>query len=224
MKVRHVLIVAVMAWLLLILVYLRCDNGGDNNNGTATDSLSYWKNKAGQLTASLSGSQADFAMMESYYLDSIAKVYRTKTRYIKSIVVVETRGETILLPSDSIYREYAPSVNNCPPQVKTMSQKFTNSYYKADVRIGEGSKMTLQSFDTLTLVWKRVRTGSVFSRRNSLQLDAANANPYVVVTGLKSFVVEEKKQKKFGIGLQAGYDIRGRSYIGVGVSYNLIKL
>jgi len=220
MKKLGLLIIVIIA----VILSIRYCGNGSGGGGTSPDSLIYWKNKAKDLTASLKGSELDFATVERELLDSIAKVYKSKTKYIKEVVVVTTEGETILQPADTIYRDYAPVANSCPPQIKTMSQQFKNPYYKADVRIGQGSKMALQSFDTLTLVWKRVKSGGILSRRNYLQADVSLANPHSKVTGIGAYRQEERNQKKVGIGVQTGMDIKGRAYIGIGISYNLIKL
>jgi hypothetical protein len=40
---------------------------------------------------------------------------------------------------------------------------------------------------------------------------------------MRDIKVKEKK-KRWGIGVQSGYQITGKPYIGVGISYNLITL
>jgi hypothetical protein len=216
--------------ILLALGYLDTNCNGNGKNGTPVDSVYYWQNYANELTASLRGSRQDFATMEKHYLDSIAKVYATKTKYIKQVVVIESKGETVLAPVDSTLRkEFEPITKpDCPPQINSLSQKFTNPYYMADVRIGAGSYLKLQSFDTLTILTKRVKSGGFFSRRSHLQIDASTANPFIVLAGIKSYIVREPKPAKIGVGLQVGYGFSNgiipKVYAGIGISYNLFYI
>jgi hypothetical protein len=52
-------------------------------------------------------------------------------------------------------------------------------------------------------------------------------NPYVKITGLSSIKMDLPREKRFGIGIQAGYGIttqfKASPYIGVGISYNLFR-
>ena len=58
---------------------------------------------------------------------------------------------------------------------------------------------------------------------------ALSSNPYVIFNGINSFKMGLTKPKKIGIGLNVGYGVilksnpELRPYIGVGVSYNLIR-
>ena len=61
--------------------------------------------------------------------------------------------------------------------------------------------------------------------KNKLILDISNENPYSVTEAQRT-VVNLPKQKKFGLGVNAGYGIskNGLSpYIGLGVNYNIIE-
>lgn len=46
---------------------------------------------------------------------------------------------------------------------------------------------------------------------------------YIKIIEFKDVLID-KKQKKFGLGIQSGVDYKGKPYIGVGISYNLFNL
>lgn len=57
-------------------------------------------------------------------------------------------------------------------------------------------------------------------------ITSINENPYTITTGLRSATIKHKN-KRFGIGVNAGYGytLGGFSpYIGIGVNYNLVEL
>lgn len=61
-------------------------------------------------------------------------------------------------------------------------------------------------------------------------IDVFADDPRVTIKGLKSYTIQERPQKKFGIGIQVGYgftinqnSIQASPYIGIGVNRNLIQ-
>ena len=188
--------------------------------GKALDSLFYWKNKAGDAVASLRGAELDFAIKESKWADSIAKVNKTKVKYIKEIITVTEKAVADIDPSGAVEKDFYPvTVPNCPPTIKNLRQRFINSYYDAQVQVGDSSYMHLTAYDTLTVLWKRVK--------GSLQLDVSHANPSVHIEGIKAYRVADKKPKKWSIGLQAGCGfstgLKPSAYIGVGITKSIIR-
>lgn len=107
-----------------------------------------------------------------------------------------------------------------------MTQKFQSPYYSAYVQVGDSAFMDLTTYDSMTVVWKRVREGKPFHRKSLLQFDISFANPDDSISGLKVYRVPEAKPKRFAIGPQVGItyiDRKFRPYVGVGVSYNIIR-
>lgn len=71
---------------------------------------------------------------------------------------------------------------------------------------------------------------------DKLILSASSSNPYINVTNIEGSIIDinaynsYQKSKPFGIGIQAGYGLSTNNgvvflspYIGVGISYNIIK-
>jgi hypothetical protein len=189
-----------------------------------------WINGGGDIVASLQGSEQAFAVEDEKEIDSLVKVYKTKEKnLIEYIIALEHTNADLLADVNSKeadYYSYDSSQRNCPPQVKNYRQTFTSPYYIAKAQIGDSSYLQLQSFDTVTVLWKRVKQGSIFNRKSLIQLDVSVANPDTKVYGLKAFRVAEKN-KRFGIGFQVGYgfqkDMRPAPYIGVGIQYSIFK-
>lgn len=222
------LLAIIAAAIIINLLMKSCGGREGAGTGQNPDSLIYWKNKAGELTTSLWGAATDFAIMEEVYKDSIAKVYATKTKYIKEIVEIKTKLDTELKPVGKPETEVGPGVDDCPPCPVAMSQKFKNKFYEADVRIGKGGYMRLTGTDSLIAVWKQVKQ----DKKTYLQLDITNANPDVKITGVKAFRYEQPKvkQKKWSLGIQGGYGmtldnsvVKLAPYLGLGINYSIIR-
>lgn len=224
------MMVAIVAIAILIAVLQKsCDGGDGPETGNNPDSLVYWKNRAGDLTTSLLASRYDFEVMEERYLDSIAKVYGTKTKYIKETVEIASKLDTELKPIGQPENEFGViKPDTCLPCPVAMRQIFRSKYYEADVRLGRNAFMRLKGTDSLIAVWKQVKQdGKTF-----VQLDITNANPDVKITGVKAFRYEQPKvkQKKWSVGIQSGFGmtldgsvVEVRPYFGLGLNYSLIR-
>jgi hypothetical protein len=155
------------------------------------DSLTYWKNKAGEV-ASLKKKEEDFFIQEKKgWLDSIAKLHNTKTKYIREVVTITEKGEVKIVNTEKAVIKYVDS-NNCPT---VLWQMFENPWYIAETQLdvkGDSSYVKIQTIDSLSVVWKEVREGNLFNRRRFLQLDIQNANPYNHITGASAYRVPQK--------------------------------
>lgn len=185
-----------------------------------------WVNGGGDIVASIKADPEYFAKHDKHLLDSMAKVYETKIRKIKEAIIVTTEGDGFVPKDGPSESDYFPQEDNCPPVPKNMRQEFSSPYYHAFVQVGDSSFMRLQSFDTVTVLWKRVKEGNIFNRHTLLQLDVSTANPDTKVSGIKAYRIYEKP-KRWGVGFQLGYgfqkDMKPAPFIGVGLSYNVIK-
>lgn len=189
-----------------------------------------WKNKSGDSVTSLKGSAQQFAAREKRIIDSLAEVYGTREKYLLEYITAITKTETDIQPDPGpVEKDYEPVTKaDCPPAVKNMRKTFSNPYYDIQAQIGDSNYLHLKSFDTLTVLWKRGKEGSIFNRKRFLQADISFANPYNRISKMDAYRVAEKKPKKWGVGLQAGYGFSGPGkpviYAGVGISFNFIRL
>lgn len=179
--------------ILLIIIFLvgTCDTKKPDIDVSQGDSLQYWKNKAGEI-ASLKKKEADyFAEEKKGWLDSIAKLHNTKTKYIKEVITVTTEGKVEIVNKEIPVIKYVDS-NNCP---RILWQMFENAWYIAEVTLdtqGDSTKLLIESRDSLTIVAKTVREGGLFNRKEFLQFDFQNTNPYNHIQGATVYRVPHK--------------------------------
>jgi hypothetical protein len=230
MKIKQGSLTAIV-WIgvLLFALLTKCNQCGKNVAITkGSDSTLYWKNKAGDAVVSQRQTEEEFSRINKKLLDSIAKVYKVKTKNVKEVVLIyqESKSDVPVAPG-SQSADYFPPVDNCPPLVKNMRDSFANQWYKAAVQIGDSSYLHLSVKDSLAIVWKTVKTGGLFKRKEFLQVDISNTNPDVRLSGVQTYRTAPKAQKRFAIGVQAGYgfsnSLSPAAYVGIGVSYSLIR-
>lgn len=228
------IIVSLLAIGFVIFFILRECRGTDTVVAPLTDSVKYYKNKLGDQVAYQKGQEQQFAYAEKKYLDSIAKLHRTKAAAILEAVSIRMRGRAVVQGSGKptiVYDTIQMPVNGeCPPQIKSLDDIFLSHYYTVQAHIeanGEGSFVEVQTYDTLSFLVKEVREGGLFNRKTFIQVEASNANPHNIIENMKVYRVATKKQKRFGLGVQAGYGfsegVQPRAYIGVGLHYSLIN-
>ena len=223
-----VLLFAAVAVTIILLFLFKCNPTTPVVTGKI-DSVFYWKNKYHEQVASVIGTAADFAVINKQYQDSLASVYNTKKKWLQDYLIAWTSGETEVPAVDTTkHIEYYP-VNvesDCPPQIKSMSQSFHSAYYNALAQIGDSSYLYIQHTDTLTAIWKTVVQGNIFKRKKFLQLDLNFADTSNKVVGVHAYRKVMLTPKRFGIGVQAGYQFNGsqfQPYFGIGISYNVIR-
>jgi hypothetical protein len=234
-KLQTFINIIFIAGIIVLVVALarQCGTHDAPGTGHSPDSTAYYKNKMGDTVAALRGAISDFAI-RTREADSIAAVYRVKFKDLQSYVSAYLSGHTNLPPVDtSLHIKYRDrdtgSVSFLPLEVESMSQQFKNNYYTADVLIASDAKSSylhLQQFDTITVLWTRVKTGSFFNRKTYVQVNASLANPDVHLYGLRAYRIPDARPKRFGIGLQAGYGWNGQAwkpYAGIGLTYSVIK-
>lgn len=198
------------AFILFFIFYLKGCGTPGGNNGAEVDSARFWKNKYGEAVTSLKGTQDQLAQAPQKYRDSIADLLDTKAKLLQEVVELRLKGKVIIYADtgkDKPVLVYADSGKG--KQLESATQVFTNPWYVARIQLNllDGSKSLaeIQTFDSLLLVWKIVRSGGLFNRHDSLQLDVKNSNPFNQITGLKAFRVPAIAQKKFGLGLSIGW-------------------
>lgn len=188
-----------------------------------------WKNKGGDSVTSLKGTAEQFAAREKRIIDSLAEVYGTREKHLLEYIGAITETKTYVQPGPGpVEKDYQPAKDpGCPPVVKNMRKSFSNPYYDIQAQIGDSNYLQLRSYDTLTVVWKRVKEGGIFNRKRFIQADVSFANPYTRINKLDAYRIADKKPKRWGIGLHTGYGFSQSGkpgvYAGVGISYNFIR-
>lgn len=179
--------------LIVLLIVLLKDGCGPKPDIVLSnnDSLQSWVNKQGDTIKSLKKKEEDYFVERKGFVDSIAKLYNSKTKYIREVVKITEKGEVQIVNTETPIVKYVDS-NNCP---RIIYQAFENPYYLAEATLdthGDSSKLLLETTDTLSVVWKQVKEGGLFNRKTFLQLDLSNANPYNHITGAEVYRVPQK--------------------------------
>jgi len=223
------ILVAIILALILFIVLMKCTVSKDVLPASKTDTLTRWEVKDSLFVSSLlTKKDQEYSNLDKHLRDSIAGIYRVTTKQIKELLQANLKAESEVPAIDTVFIETAPSpVKNCPPVVKSMTQRYKNKWYDATATTGEKAKLLLKVYDTITVIQHEVTTGNIFNRQHYQQLDISLKNPVNIISGVKSFRVASAKPKRFGIGLQLGYGwqngLKPSPFIGAGISYNFIR-
>lgn len=227
------IIALVLTAAAAILIYKGCNYKPDILPVAKTDTVVRWLAKDSLYVASLiTQKDQEYSNMDKAYRDSISSlvsINKKQAKKINELVVAFTSAEAEVNVVGEPDISYEQPVNNCPPVKKSMTQRFKNKWYDITATVGQGARARIMTTDTLIVQRKTVTTGNFFNQRQYEQLDISFANPYNVVTGVKSYVVTQPKPKKFSISLFAGYgygldkELKRLPIVGVGVSYNIIR-
>ena len=227
--------IIVVILLAVLVTCHRCAPAANSPVWGAIDTFSFIT-EGGDIVSAEKGSPEAFAQLHQRVADSVAKVYKTSVADLQEYIIALERAHADVPATPGsgqveYYTEPLPAGAQpppCPPRVRRMREQFKSAYYSADVQLGDSSYMHLDALDTLTAVWKNVRKGGVFSRRQYLQLDMSSANTDLHIYGLQSYRRMVPK-KTWGIGLHLGYGIlfdhglvRAGPEIGIGITKSLI--
>lgn len=166
------LLLAITLWIL----WAKCCKAP---SGQATDnqqdSITYWKNKAGDTVASVL-----LLAQVTRERDSMAKVLDIRPKTIVQYVRINTHTrDTIKGDGNTVVIR-----DTVTGDILSMSELFASPYYTAHATIqasGVGSELMLEVYDTISMVQRKVKGG--------VQLDIMLANPHSRVTGVMSFTV-----------------------------------
>ncbi|HTE32719.1 MAG TPA: hypothetical protein VK666_20200 [Chryseolinea sp.] len=229
-----------IAVLLFLLIKWNCTKSSPDIVAVV-DSVQYYRNKLNQEVAAIKQREQDYYKAPPGYLDSIAKLHNTVTNLLQEVEALRLRGSVKLATGshpEIIYRyKGSPVIDTMPgghdpgDSAISVTQTFSNPYYSAVANIslhGDSSYLWIESYDTLRVVAKLVKEGHLFNRQTYLQVDAVNTNPYNRIQGLSVYRKPLPKPKKIGIGIQVGYgfsnSLTPSIYVGVGISYNILRL
>lgn len=205
--------------IFVIFAFKRCKNdirefSNIDKLESLTDSIKYYKDNYNVLHSRISVIEADnFTKIKSkdkdiQELQELVKKYKN----IQAATVIKTETKVV-----------EKIVNK--PIFDTVSKE--TAYY---------SKFNLEDFVWGEIIAKKDSTDLILNIRNDfnivshydkgkLVLDVSDKNPYTVTKSQRSYI-NLPKQKRWGLGINAGYGVSksGLSpYIGLGVNYNLIN-
>jgi hypothetical protein len=202
------------------------------------DSLKVMRNRDSSLTATISVLETEntkqFLSLVSKDLDilnlqELVRQYKAKLKDGGSATIlgtdtkIDTKNPTKVSPRDTfvkdsfiyLYPEYASDFN-------------LNGWVTGFVTSNKDSvQVSLSVKNDYSIVIGKESQG-LFKKKKTF-VEVTSKNPYTQIQTLRTYQVAEPKPNKFGIGIQAGYGLTLNNtptltpYIGVGVSYNLIR-
>lgn len=223
-----------IAWALLSMK--SCSDRSNDSDVLRTamkayqDSTKHYRNRYNQVVASreqvvVRGKDADLFINR----DSLAKRFNTKAGNIEGYTKITSKTDATIKP-DTIYEPVLVYLNDkdCP-EISYWDGSFSNPYYKANVRLGEGAYLNIKSYDTTSIVQKRGKSGGLFNRRYFSQIDVINANPDAVVENVEAYrIYDEPRNKSFSVFGQAGAGFFPSSstlfYLGAGAEVKFKRL
>ena len=195
-----------IAFALLIITYNTCNSYKNNYNEQSNlivsmqDSIKYYKNKQNESVAqiaSLQGSKENLLRLIGNQDQKLSKLIKINSK----AGAVFTQTTTI----DTVLITRIDTVNGVIERNSTISDKWMT----IEVREKDDSlRAKVEMRDEISVAFRKVPQGFLKAKKSVVEV--TNANPYVKVTGLRSFEVPQKKSKaKFwlglGIGAGAGY-------------------
>ena len=227
MKSKLLTILLIAGWITAIAVYVgykaKTFHLQQVNQviQTQTDSLSVYKAKYGTEHAQRLAVEGSYTVLKNYYndlLDSISRRTVAKQKNIKAVATagVEAIGE-IALKVDTVYTRDTLKIYNF-----TYSDRWIN----LSGNIGNQNNLTYKTYDSIVLTTYAKPSGFLGLGKKHTYVDGYSLNPHSRITGLQSLLLTSERDKKFGIGIQAGCGYNGGQwapFIGIGIQYSLIR-
>ena len=138
----------------------------------------------------------------SVRVDTIYTEAKTDTVYIPRLVKT-----TVYVPTVDTFIEY--SVEVLPS--KTDTAKLIKDYFAVREYVD-----TQKIKYGVAIITDKVQGNKIFNRHFILEQKIPEITRTIVA-------IEHEKKKRWGIGLQAGYQINGKPTISAGISYNFIR-
>lgn len=225
MKAERIITYGAIAALIIILFLQRCGNQKTKEllslqQQVLNDSLIITKDKLGESTATINNIQADadeFKRLQFLERDSLARqLQRMVNRRTQSagIATIQLHIDTVL-STDEVYFDIEDTCH--PVYIKNFNEPFQQGFIKAGA---DSFHINLRYPERLTwnTEWSKWR---LFKKQESVST-LKNENPYVDITGFRTFSVKCDCSKKSWIAFAFGH-VPG-ALIGFGAGYGYAKL
>ena len=186
-----------------------------------SDTIQYYKNEIGAEVSekkALKGDKKSLQILLSKQIDSTRQLKQLVKNFRRVDAAGNITSETTI---DSIYIPYPESV---PVQFRKEWLKEDHYFSISGISTQNGTTIDkIQLPNTLSFAIGKRKTG-LFSSEYSIE--AVNSNPYIKTTGLDSYTFKVP-QKRFGLGLYAGFGILENftivPQVGIGLNYFLLR-
>ncbi len=146
-------------------------------------------------------------------------VFTTNTNVIASVptAIITPRDTVTKNDTTFIYPEYKSNIT-------------LGKWVKADIKANKdsvGLKLGVLNEYTLVIGEEKVeKTGFLgIGAKTRFFSEVTNHNPYSTTPTLRTYSVKSTiKPKRLSLGVQGGYNILGKPYVGVGLQYNILNI
>lgn len=237
--------IALIVLSSIIMNVYQFNNGRINDkinkaNITAlTDSLKIEKNKLGEVVKSKSLLIMDINDLKNTNSDLNNEINKLSSKDKRNLVEINKLKITIDMLVDSLERLQPGPIVVVNDSTKSYPFSKINKFRELKWDVDVTNKKDGTEIVTSTIKADKIYADLVINKtkeKNNLVLSVSSSNPYVNVTNIDGSVIDlnaynsYQKPKLFGIGLHVGYGLSTNNgvvflspYIGVGLSYNLIR-
>ena len=243
MKKLNPLYIKIGIGLLIIISLLfnfkQCNDNKitSSNIITLTDTLKTTKNKIGEEVKSKQILLMDITQLKTTNSGLTNDINNLSAKDKKNLIDIAKLNITINLLKDSVLILTSGDEVVIDDTTKMFPYTFAKTDKFRDVQgiikvTTDKKPQSVVGLITTDKVFADIVIGKK-ETTNGIEIFATSSNPAVSITNIQGSIIDltaynkYQKVKPFGIGLQVGYGIGGNGftpYIGVGISYNIIKL
>lgn len=191
------------------------------------DTVKYYKNKYGATVSSIGVLEVQNAkqVLELKsdreivkYLQSEIQKYKGKKPEVITVIEERIKFDTIFETDSTIIY-----IDSTGKEREEFIVKFTDDWVNLKGKVNfQSSDISIEFNNKYSVAFIRNK------KTKKMEVLVTNDNPYSKVTDMAAYKVTLPKPKHFGIGITGGYGLdlinfRPVPYIGVGVTYNVIK-
>jgi hypothetical protein len=191
------------------------------------DTVKYYKDKYGATVSSIGVLEVQNAkqILELKsdrevvkYLQSEIQKYKNKKPETITVIQERIKFDTIIETDSTIIY-----IDSTGKEREEFIVKFNNDW------VNLKGKVNFQSSDISIEINNKYSVAFIKNKKTKkMEVLVTNDNPYSKVTDMVAYKVTQPKPKHFGLGITGGYGLdlinfRPVPYIGVGITYNVIK-
>lgn len=230
--------VIILAAIAAIFIFRECKNNNDLSNHeqiqlieALQDSVRYLQDAKGDTITTIKTIEVPrkvFVKIDTQN-DSLLQIIKSLNEEIirledAVVLVNETRFKKDSIKTVTVIEYRDTSKNEITK--KTVKADYYDEWVEVDVELNvleESLSLDFSMVNTLE-IWHERQKGKLF-KPGTLEVFVRNENPYVRTPKLRSYKVQDKKARRFGFGVFAGYgwsnDIVPDPVIGAGLMYRI---
>lgn len=225
----------ILVVVIIILLMIDCSHRGTlqqyknkyDSQLLLLDTVKYYKDKYGATVSSIGVLEVQNAkqVLELKsdreivkYLQSEIQKYKNKKPEVITVIQEKIKFDTIFETDSTIIY-----IDSTGKEREEFLVKFNNDWVKLKGKVNfQSSDISIEINNKYSVAFMRNK------KTKKMEVLVTNDNPYSKVTDMLAYKVTLPKPKHFGIGITGGYGLdlmnfRPVPYIGVGVTYNVIK-